>query len=1540
MPPKLDDYMKLILRGGEPHSQTPGYGKIAVPDRDYTQEDFEGQIVEKETEGRGMLFKVLNAFGAGEYAVSSFLKAWHSGDENPFAAAAKGLYSAFTDDEEYETRMTDVLTEFGWTPEDGSWERTGHSVAGFALGIALDPLTWMGFGPAARATRINSQTIASWAKAAGLPTKALKGWGKGQALNKLGTKVYQHLLKKNTAAVREAGGDMMQLVNVEQKTLWQMLNLGMPTDLIEGIAKKVGTKGERELKWSFLEKNRDLVKEVLGVMGRKADDAGIDDFIAGGYRDLLDKGGLKFMRMSMGFKKAGYLTPNSASLTGFLLGDKLTSNAPFLGRMGEKLKGTKVDRVWNELIAAPFRALHKKVNKYAGVPKHLHPWIDEVHALMGNSQQMKSAHLNALDSFADPPSAVTGKKAKESEVGQLFSKLPGMPTPQQHLNQIYKPRQQEAVGQLLMSARYHQIELDDLDEYIADIFNNAGHRAIDPTEIAALHDDMKHWGLEKWTVKEKYGIQRVAENYRAFSEKLPRWEEALEMGEQLIAPSYFAKRYRKGVGVADDPESIRKAMNGDPFFFRKEQTQFYLPTRDNVKSLAEAGSIPGIPEFNVNTVMDLRLTATYQQAYQKDFLNRLVQVAGITPGAEEVLTDLIKTKEWKGVMPEMTRLLTRLADRTTGIDAADLGNFNKFVNRLSNTQGIKQMSKLMDDFATDSTMVANLSKDHIDTLLGLWDEGIAGKVSRSKAVSIKETADKWADGAQWMENQRENLGKILNQRGLETAVAKMQKDAITSIAPEAHRALWSKATKQGLARARNIRPDGAPMTSLADIEAGNSREMMMIRAQNLLKELGPDKITRQDRFFARYADQFGKRADNLIARKDELKRQLQKLKDRKPLSMTPSKMQSRSAGLSSEIHSRIEEIVTKIEGLGQLGVSDRRRAMGMWLYGTEYETLTELLKQIPGRGFGAGAKGKHAVEAINLWRQVTARAKDLGVDEKKYMQTVIKQYGSGKTLDTMTEQELRLIKKSMDTVTEESAVAQTERILSLGVEGTEFKQLDLKRIKHLNDPIDGLPRPTQEFVFEAPVVDEIKRAWEPKDMTFAKKAFESFNSMTYAFKKWVTVGVGPLPRPAFYIRNIVDLAFRGTVGFGLRAWQVGWQHRGDVAKVLAGKEGEWTLRNGDKIPYELIRTWLAGGDAWRHGIARMPRHHADEAIRWGEKMDYVFNTEVSQRFAHSLRSAQDGFTRLLDKLHIPTIGKLEGKYSMENYATITALMSEMDAGIPVSQALKGIRESLFSFSGMTDTERYFLRSIIPFYTFSRAAVPFVGKLFTKRPWIPGTFQRATDIALPTPEEEAQIPQHIRDYPWISLSKTPKGLKVLSMRNTFTVDIANDIIPSMTVDSLRELVGQLNPLIVAPVEYMIGQQAFMQKDIKSRERIYRQMKTPFMREGPIGWWLNARDVTYKGKEYLAVDGGKWHLLRRTWFSRLFRELDEYASVLGGHGAEPLVGLLTGFKIVDLDQERQMQILGIEAEQAYRQYRHAVSTGDQVQVDRALEEYRLK
>jgi hypothetical protein len=349
------------------------------------------------------------------------------------------------------------------------------------------------------------------------------------------------------------------------------------------------------------------------------------------------------------------------------------------------------------------------------------------------------------------------------------------------------------------------------------------------------------------------------------------------------------------------------------------------------------------------------------------------------------------------------------------------------------------------------------------------------------------------------------------------------------------------------------------------------------------------------------------------------------------------------------------------------------------------------------------------------------------------------------------------------------------------------------------------------------------------------------------------------------------------LGFGARFWRTGYGHFKDMAKVVAGEQGTWKLANSDEIPYNLIRQWLGEGDVWRHPLAQLGHDHAERTWQLGAKLDNAFGLAQEQTISRSFRNAQNQLGHMMDKYNPLSIRRFEGKYNIENYATVNALMSQLDAGIPVGQALSSIRESLFSFSAMTDVERKWMRSLVPFWTFTSRAVPFIAKLSARRPAILGMTERIKDLALPTDEEEASIPQWVRDYPWVSMSRTPKGLKIMSLRNTFTIDILNDVIPKLDEKGVRNLVSQLNPLLVAPVEMAIGKEFYMSREIQDRRRIWRELKTPFMKN-TLGWFLNARDVRYKDKDYVAVDGTKYHALRRLWFSRFFRELDSVSNIV--------------------------------------------------------------
>jgi len=73
----------------------------------------------------------------------------------------------------------------------------GQERRGARMGIASDPLTYVGFGPAARGIRLGGTLFKEAAEKFGLPL--VKAFSKGQVLNKPGRAVYDVLLRNRKA---------------------------------------------------------------------------------------------------------------------------------------------------------------------------------------------------------------------------------------------------------------------------------------------------------------------------------------------------------------------------------------------------------------------------------------------------------------------------------------------------------------------------------------------------------------------------------------------------------------------------------------------------------------------------------------------------------------------------------------------------------------------------------------------------------------------------------------------------------------------------------------------------------------------------------------------------------------------------------------------------------------------------------------------------------------------------------------------------------------------------------------------------------------------------------------------------------------------------------------------------------------------------------------------------------------------------------------------------------------------------------------------
>jgi hypothetical protein len=458
----------------------------------------------------------------------------------------------------------------------------------------------------------------------------------------------------------------------------------------------------------------------------------------------------------------------------------------------------------------------------------------------------------------------------------------------------------------------------------------------------------------------------------------------------------------------------------------------------------------------------------------------------------------------------------------------------------------------------------------------------------------------------------------------------------------------------------------------------------------------------------------------------------------------------------------------------------------------------------------------------------------------------------------------------------------------------------------VTDPITGQRRPFRDYSIPAGLAREVELSVQPKEM---HAFWKHIQGITRPFKKYVTsTTLLGAARPAFFVRNLIDLGFRGTLGLGMRFWTDLKDNWSDAARLISGQKGELII-DGYKMPYKEIREILVSEDLMRKGFEKIgPR---------GRGIVETAVSKISEGAAHSIRHHKNEFHRWLDQMPVlKYAGPERLGEAMESMPVITGLIGQLRAGVPMRQALDTLKTTFFSFNNLTPFEQSVMRSAFPFYSFTRQAIPFLSFQAAKRPALLTALPKISSMDDLTKEEEAAIPEWIKDFPHVSVRRTDKGFQLMSMRNVFTVDVLPDLLPNLSGEGFKKFISQMNPIVTTPIEWIIGKDLYLGRGTRGeRKRLWRGLESEAMRTH--------------------------HWLTKTWFSRLFRELDQSASLLEGKlSKSELSGLLTGFKLYEIDMDRQRRVLMAESERITRKYKAALKRGDDVEANDILEEYRLK
>jgi hypothetical protein len=627
------------------------------------------------------------------------------------------------------------------------------------------------------------------------------------------------------------------------------------------------------------------------------------------------------------------------------------------------------------------------------------------------------------------------------------------------------------------------------------------------------------------------------------------------------------------------------------------------------------------------------------------------------------------------------------------------------------------------------------------------------------------------------------------------------------------------------------------------------------------------------------------------------------------------------------INRRVGQVDQAMAQLGRQPIIDPVASAQYALLDTERKTLVELSSKLPGVDWTTTVRERvrDLEHLIADGAQIRKAAKELGVE--KYLGSVLRRLAPGKNLDSLTEGQRKTLKKWLEPRKEFSKEA--DRFLRPDAEEKAYRAFRDGSFKVPSPAGSGQMVELNALGLDDQMTRVVANIIAPEKEGVLSAALSKFDVLNDFFRKMVTAQMVPglpIPRAAFFARNTVDLIVRTFMGYGMggfnpsvlrKTWQI--MRAGDNVEKL--KNLKMTIRDVEYTGQELLELFKKSGH-WSKSYRRLdvePTKNIDRVLERMEQALLPQQVRIAQRISDAFQ-----------KISPQRLGS-----GMETGAALNAFLSGMQSGDPVHQVIERMGQFLFYYGNLAPMDVAFGRRIFPFWAFERQALSLMGWSAMKRPRIFNYLERFQDTASLSPKEEALLPEWIREYPWVEMKRIPNGIRIASMRNVFSTDVLPDVMPK----NWKDVLSRVNPLITILPEFALGKDIYFGREITGRRLVHPQLSSPTFKE--FLPFLNPKDVTINGKDFTAVDAGRYHAIRRLWFSRLFRELDTIASVGGGHlPPESLSAVFFGFKSMDIDWDRQYDFVQTAAREAKRRYDRAVKQGDTVGAQQVLDEMRME
>lgn len=230
---------------------------------------------------------------------------------------------------------------------------------------------------------------------------------------------------------------------------------------------------------------------------------------------------------------------------------------------------------------------------------------------------------------------------------------------------------------------------------------------------------------------------------------------------------------------------------------------------------------------------------------------------------------------------------------------------------------------------------------------------------------------------------------------------------------------------------------------------------------------------------------------------------------------------------------------------------------------------------------------------------------------------------------------------------------------------------------------------------------------------------------------------------------------------------------------------------------------------------------ADYSRRYGDKAEGVFRSAMS-----AVLPVSKGVNSPVIRTGMQLAGYLD------DVSRVAVFRDAWMRGMSVDQAADHVASTLYnSMRQSTSTERYFLRRVIPFYSFSRWALGQSADLYMRKPGVLATLQKVRDTSYTSPimggppmdpaQVDTILPQFLKDGLGIPYKNTPEGPRYFMFGSYLPVGEVSQLVsglvgmfdPKSTNGMLNYIGSKLNPALKVPLTMMLNRDFFSDRDVE-------------------------------------------------------------------------------------------------------------------------------